>query len=112
MAKKARRLRALDLFAGCGGLSIGLEQAGIDVVAANEIWDEAAATHVVNHPGCRMVVGDVTADAVKKDILEASREGIDLLVGGPPCQAYSLSGRRDATDPRGKLFEDYVDLVA
>lgn len=112
MRKRASKLKALDLFAGCGGLSVGLEQAGIGVVAANEIWDEAAASHIANHPECRMVVGDVTVDAVKADILEAAKVGIDLLVGGPPCQAYSLSGRRDATDPRGKLFEDYVDIVA
>lgn len=112
MPKKSRSLRALDLFAGCGGLSIGLEQAGIKVIAANEIWDEAAATHIVNHPGCQMVLGDVTNDQVKQNIFEAAQDGIDLLVGGPPCQAYSLSGRRDATDPRGKLFEDYVDIVA
>ena len=107
----ARTFRALDLFAGCGGLSYGLALAGINVVAANEFWSDAAATHRLNHKGTAMIEGDVTSADIKTQIIKAAGE-IDLLAGGPPCQAYSLSGRRDPLDPRGKLFNDYVELVA
>ncbi len=107
----AKAFRALDLFAGCGGLSYGLNLAGIDVVAANEFWADAAATHRLNHNQTTMIEGDVTSKSIKKEIIKAAGR-IDLLAGGPPCQAYSLSGRRDPLDPRGKLFNDYVELVA
>lgn len=106
-----RTFRALDLFAGCGGLSYGLALAGINVVAANEFWSDAAATHRLNHKDTAMIEGDVTSSDIKAQIVKAAGE-IDLLAGGPPCQAYSLSGRRDPLDPRGKLFNDYVELVA
>ena len=104
------KFRALDLFSGCGGLSYGLQLAGIDIVAANEFWDDAAATHRLNHRNTKMIEGDVTSDSIKKEIVKAAGR-IDLLAGGPPCQAYSLAGRRDPKDPRGKLFNDYVELV-
>ena len=106
-----KAFRALDLFAGCGGLSYGLDLAGIDVVAANEFWADAASTHRLNHKQTEMIEGDVTSADVKNEIIKAAGR-VDLLAGGPPCQAYSLSGRRDPLDPRGKLFNDYVELVA
>jgi DNA (cytosine-5)-methyltransferase 1 len=107
----AKRIRALDLFAGCGGLSKGLELAGVSVVAANEIWSDAAASHRRNHERTAMVEGDITDARVRASIISTLAGAVDVIVGGPPCQAYSLSGRRDATDPRGRLFNDYVDLV-
>ncbi len=106
-----KSFRALDLFAGCGGLSYGLELAGIDVVAANEFWADAASTHRLNHKQTEMIEGDVTSAEIKNEIVKVAGR-VDLLAGGPPCQAYSLSGRRDPLDPRGKLFNDYVELVA
>ncbi|MCU0444760.1 MAG: DNA cytosine methyltransferase [Microscillaceae bacterium] len=102
----------LDLFAGCGGLSAGFEQAGFKVVIANEFWQDAAKTYALNHPNTQMLCEDITNPNTKNKIY-TSFENItcDVIIGGPPCQAYSNAGLRDPNDPRGKLFEDYVEIV-
>ena len=86
--KVGKAFRALDLFAGCGGLSYGLDLAGIDVVAANEFWADAASTHRLNHKQTEMIEGDVTSADIKNEIVKVAGR-VDLLAGGPPCQAYS-----------------------
>ncbi len=102
----------LDLFAGCGGLSKGMEKAGFTVIAANEFWEPAQETYVRNHPGTAFFGGDITSSTTKKSILDFFKgDGCDVIVGGPPCQAYSMAGLRDPNDPRGRLFEDYVEIV-
>lgn len=106
-----RKLNVLDLFAGCGGLSKGFEKAGFNILAANEFWFDAAQTHRMNHPGSLMIEGDITDPSVKKEIISKSKGQVDVVIGGPPCQAYSMAGKRDPNDPRGKLFEDYIDVV-
>jgi DNA (cytosine-5)-methyltransferase 1 len=118
-----RRPLAVDLFAGAGGLAVGLEQAGFDVVAAVEYDPVHAATHAYNFPLtdvlCRKAE-DVTPD----DIRAAAERGrhlhghagqwdgrIDLLVGGPPCQGFSLIGKRLVDDPRNQLVFRFFELV-
>lgn len=104
--------RALDLFSGCGGLSLGLAQAGFRVVAANDVWAPAGATYRRNHPRTGFILGDITDPAVRDRIVQAfAKRPCDVVAGGPPCQAYSLSGARDVDDRRGHLFEDYVEMV-
>jgi len=103
---------AAALFAGCGGMDLGFEQAGFTVVAANEFCLPAVATHRANFPTTKMVPGDITDPAVKARIAEACGGRCDVLIGGPPCQAYSKSGKRDPNDPRGRLFEEYLAMVA
>lgn len=105
------KLKAIDLFAGCGGLSKGFEKAGFAIAVANEFWHPAAESHRINHPGTVMIEGDVTCPEIKKKIIDAADGGVDVIIGGPPCQAYSMAGKRDPNDPRGKLFEDYIELV-
>ena len=102
----------LDLFAGCGGLSKGFEMAGFEVAVANDVWEPAAATYRRNHPSTRFVLGDITDAGVRNDIYSAFEgKACDVIVGGPPCQAYSMSGLRNPDDPRAHLFENYVDMV-
>ena len=103
----------LDLFAGCGGLSNGFERGGnFRTIAANEIWGPAADTYEHNHPHTEMIRGDVTQDEVKNRIYESFADAkCDVIIGGPPCQAYSNAGFRDPNDPRGRLFRDYVEIV-
>lgn len=104
--------RVLDLFAGCGGLSYGLELAGFEVVAGNDIEKWAAESHRVNHPNSRFFLGSITDPDLRSEIIEYARaQNVDIVVGGPPCQAYSLAGKRDVDDQRGHLFEDYVAVV-
>lgn len=111
--EKMKDMKVLDLFAGCGGLSKGFEKAGFNIVAANDNWKPAAETYRLNHPNTKFFLGDITEDEVKKKVIAFCKKvGCDVIIGGPPCQAYSLAGLRDLNDPRGKLFEDYVEIVA
>ncbi|HRQ77621.1 MAG TPA: DNA cytosine methyltransferase [Gemmatimonadaceae bacterium] len=102
----------LDLFAGCGGLSCGLEMAGFEVVAGNDILAPAARSHSINHKSSKFFVGSITDASVREQVVDyAIKLGTEVVVGGPPCQAYSLAGKRDVDDDRGHLFEDYVAVV-
>lgn len=88
-----KKVRALDIFAGAGGLSIGLEQAGFDIVAGAE-WDpDACETFAKAHPTADVVEGDVNAIDFRR-----WRNRVDVLVGGPPCQPWSTGGKRLGTD--------------
>lgn len=103
----------IDLFAGAGGLSLGFEQAGFDVVAAVEIDPVHAAVHAYNFPHCAVVPRSVT-DLSGNDIRRAAGIGskkVDVVFGGAPCQGFSLIGRRALEDPRNSLVKDFVRIV-
>jgi DNA (cytosine-5)-methyltransferase 1 len=105
-------LKVIDLFSGCGGFSNGFEQAGFEIVAANDLFKEASETYKHNHPNTKFILGDITKQEIKDEIVATAKElGCDGIIGGPPCQAYSLAGNRDPNDPRGKLFNEYVEIV-
>jgi DNA (cytosine-5)-methyltransferase 1 len=105
--------RALDLFAGAGGLSHGLNMVNeIDVVVANEYDKHAAKTHRANHKNCIMVEGDITDSEIKNNIIKNCLEKkVNLITGGIPCVAFSNAGKRDPFDPRGQLYKDYFEIV-
>ncbi len=108
------RPKAIDLFAGAGGMSLGFEQAGFDIVAAVEYDPIHAATHHYNFPETKIYaqsVSDLNGNKVLSD-LGLSVGEIDLIFGGPPCQGFSLIGHRSIDDDRNKLVMDYVRLVA
>ena len=113
MVQKLDDIRILSLFCGCGGLCEGFRRAGFKILAANDIWESALVTYRYNHPNVRVFSGDIRDKAVSGLICAFFEEkgGCDLIIGGPPCQAYSMSGKRDENDPRGKLFENYVEMV-
>ena len=109
-----KKLNALSFFSGAMGLDIGLEQAGFETCLASEIDRQAIATIHKNLPEVP-VIGDIL-DYNHKDILNISGfsdgEKIDLMVGGPPCQAFSTAGKRQGfNDKRGNVFLHYVDLI-
>jgi DNA (cytosine-5)-methyltransferase 1 len=105
---------AIDLFAGAGGLSLGFEQAGFDVVAAVEIDPIHCAVHDYNFPNCRTICADISAltgaEIREKANLEAL--DIDVVVGGAPCQGFSLIGKRALDDPRNALVSHFVRIVS
>jgi DNA (cytosine-5)-methyltransferase 1 len=81
-------VEALDVFCGAGGLSLGLEAAGVKVVAGVEVDPDAAATWALSHPGAELTRGDA------KKVPWRRFDGVDLVVGGPPCQPWSTGGLR------------------
>lgn len=103
--------KVIDLFAGVGGLSLGFEMAGFDVVLANEYVSDIAASYRYNHPQTKMIEGDITL----LDLVEtfAPYNGaVDVLIGGPPCQGFSQKGQRKTIhDKRNFLFKYYVRVV-
>ena len=108
------KLNALSFFSGAMGLDIGLEQAGFETCLASEIDRQTIATIHKNLPEIP-VIGNIL-DYSHKDILNISGfldgEKIDLMVGGPPCQAFSTAGKRQSfNDERGNVFLHYVDLI-
>ncbi len=103
----------IDLFAGAGGLSLGFEQAGFDIVAAVEIDPVHAAVHEFNFPHCRVIprsVTDVTGDMIRK-AADIGTQKVDVVFGGAPCQGFSLIGHRAFDDPRNSLVKDFVRIV-
>lgn len=104
---------AIDLFAGVGGLSLGFEQAGFEVVAAVEIDPVHCAAHQYNFPDCavlpRSVVG-LTAAEIRLAAGIGDRP-VDCVFGGPPCQGFSMIGHRVLDDPRNGLVREFVRIV-
>ena len=104
------RPAALDLFAGAGGLGLGLEGAGFHVRAANEIDPVFASTYAANHPRTAVVPGNLLDPAIRAKLLEAAGD-VDLVAGGPPCQGFSTVGKKNESDPRNRLFHAFLDVV-
>jgi DNA (cytosine-5)-methyltransferase 1 len=103
----------IDLFAGAGGMSLGFEQAGFDIVAAVEIDPVHCATHEYNFPDtatiCASVI-DLTGDRIRHRA-KLGKKDIDVVMGGAPCQGFSLMGKRAFDDPRNQLVFHYVRIV-
>lgn len=103
--------KVIDLFAGVGGLSLGFEKAGFDVVLANEYDPSIAAAYQLNHKNTRMIVGDITKIDLEGTFGKYIGE-IDVIIGGPPCQGFSQKGQRKTiNDERNFLFKYYVKVV-
>lgn len=99
----------IDLFAGAGGLSLGLERAGLRGVFAVEQDKWAAETYCANHRGVPVHVRDIQM-IDDSEIRELVKSPVDVIVGGPPCQGFSHANtaKRDPKDPRNSLFQDFV----
>lgn len=106
-----KKIKYLDLFAGCGGLSLGFEMSGeFEGVAFVENWQPAIDTFKRNFPNSILLKEDIT-DLTEEDIKKLNGNSIDLIIGGPPCQGFSIAGKRDPKDPRNSLFMDFVRVV-
>lgn len=101
-------MRIVDLFAGCGGLSLGFQNAGFDIVAAFEWWGTAVECYKANfnHPVVQLDLSD-TANA----IAEIKKYAPDMIIGGPPCQDFSHAGKRIEND-RAELTESYAKIIS
>ena len=104
------RPTAIDLFCGAGGLSLGFEQAGFDIVSAVEIDPVHAGVHKYNFPDCNIYCQDIGELSGKE--LAGDNKEIDVIIGGPPCQGFSLIGKRDINDPRNSLIMQFMRIVS
>ena len=105
-------LNVLDLFCGCGGMSKGLTDAGLNVIAGIDIWDKAIESYNKNYEH-KAYCEDLTKLPPEKfqELYNKENKSIDILVGGPPCQSFSIAGKRDKNDPRNALFMEYVKYL-
>jgi DNA (cytosine-5)-methyltransferase 1 len=103
---------ALSLFAGCGGLSLGFDRAGYAIKGFLELDEGLRSIYRANFAGSVELGGDISCLGEEKIEHAAKALGsIDLIIGGPPCQGFSLSGKRAVNDPRNTLFRDYLRFV-
>lgn len=100
----SERTRVVSLFAGAGGLDLGFRQAGFDLVWANEIQPDAVATYRRNL-GNHIVAGGI------QTLSSEAIPDCDVVIGGPPCQGFSVAGKRDPDDPRSALLWEFVRVV-
>jgi DNA (cytosine-5)-methyltransferase 1 len=109
-----KRPIGVDLFAGAGGLSLGFEQAGFDVLAAVEYDPIHAAAHEYNFPACATIcrsVADIDGEYIRTHSRIAGRD-VDVVFGGAPCQGFSMIGKRALDDPRNELVYHFVRIVS
>lgn len=103
--------KVIDLFCGCGGFSRGFENAGFEVALAIDNWNDAIETFNVNHKhpvGVTKNIYDFTNDEIKSF---AKKNNVIGIIGGPPCQGFSMVGKREANDERNTLYLQYVRFV-
>ena len=101
-------IRCIDLFSGCGGLSLGFEKAGYEVVAAFDNWQPAVDVYKENftHP-----ISNLDLKDEENACTELKKFDFDLIMGGPPCQDFSSAGKRDINGGRADLTYHYANII-
>lgn len=103
----------LDLFSGCGGLSYGFEQAGYKILLGVDNWKDALETFARNHADAKTYLADLSKMSPREfgRRYGIAKDGVDVIVGGPPCQGFSIAGKREIEDPRNRLYKAFVQCV-
>ncbi len=110
--KITAKINVLDLFCGCGGMSKGLEDAGLNIKAGLDIWDKAIDSYKQNFDHLSVCEDISKLSPVSFcEKYNINNQDIDVIVGGPPCQGFSIAGKRDVKDPRNSLFMEYVKYL-
>ena len=115
MKTKNDKFVILDLFSGAGGFSYGMEQnSHFTTAIALDFNEKALQTFKYNMPETDTICGDITDSRIKEQIITLSKEKcVNMIIGGPPCQGYSLKGKKlGLNDPRNYLFNEYLDIVS
>ena len=101
-------MKFIDLFAGCGGMSKGFELAGGECLGFVEFWQPAIDTHLKN---CKGILIGKEISEIKDSEIEKFKGKVNVIIGGPPCQGFSLTGKRDPNDSRNRLFLEFVRFL-
>jgi DNA (cytosine-5)-methyltransferase 1 len=111
MQKTNKKLKVYSLFTGGGGFDIGFKEAGFEIIGASDIWKESENTMKLNFPNIPFICKDVRLLSSQEILKSTNNIYPDVIIGGPPCQGFSVMGDKNSADPRNKLFEAYVRLV-
>lgn len=107
---KKNQPKCLDLFCGCGGFSLGFEKAGFDVLMGIDVWSDALVTFQHNHKKSQVMLGDLS-EISPKTVEKQIGKDVDVIIGGPPCQGFSVAGKRIVEDKRNELYKSFVAMV-
>ena len=107
-----KKLNIIDLFCGCGGLSLGFENAGFNVLLGIDMWEDALVTYRHNHKNGNTLCADLASLPVEEVDKAINHKKVDVIIGGPPCQGFSIAGKRIVDDDRNKLYKSFVRMVA
>jgi DNA (cytosine-5)-methyltransferase 1 len=107
------KFKVLDLFSGCGGISLGFGLAGYEIAAGIDFNQESIFTHQCNFPNSNSICADLMEFSDELIVKTFQKTKIDIIVGGPPCQGFSSANRwqKENVDPRNKLFFEYLRFV-
>ena len=101
-------MKIVDLFCGCGGLSLGFQNAGFEIVAAYDKWQAALSVYQKNFEHeCKML----DLSNIEDCVAEIESKHPDMIIGGPPCQDFSSAGKRDEDNGRGDLTVNYAQII-
>jgi DNA (cytosine-5)-methyltransferase 1 len=106
-----KKLNVIDLFCGCGGTSRGLEDAGLNVTAGIDIWDNAVKSYNSNFSHSAYCEDLTKLSPFLFDEKYNNGKRVDVIICSAPCQSFSISGRRDINDPRNDLFMEFVKYL-
>jgi len=104
-----KKYKVMDLFSGCGGLSCGFADANYIIKYAIDSWEIALKTLKNNHSNIETIHGDINNIEPTKIV---KNEKIDVVIGGPPCQGFSIAGKREVNDERNILYKRFVYFVS
>ncbi len=105
-------IKVLSLFTGAGGFDIGFKAKGFKIILASDIWDKAQETYSYNYPKIPFLKSDIRLIS-KKTVLSLTKGEVpDVIIGGPPCQGFSVMGDKNTGDPRNELYEEYLRLIS
>jgi DNA (cytosine-5)-methyltransferase 1 len=108
---KSKTFNVIDLFCGCGGLSLGFEQAGYNVLLGIDVWKDALETFRHNHKNGATLCADLSKLTGEEVDREINSQKVDVIIGGPPCQGFSVAGKRIVDDERNTLYKSFVRMV-
>lgn len=105
-------MNCIDLFCGCGGISLGFEKAGFNILLGIDAWQDAVTTFNFNHKNSKGLCADLSKLNPQDIEKELNGESVDVIIGGPPCQGFSVAGKRIVDDVRNTLYKNFVNFVS